>query len=188
MDLSNHTIPLIQWSVVIIASLAAAIFDLRTRRIPNLLTGSLMITGLMTALWVGGPAGLLDAIGGSILLAFPFVLLFVFADGGAGDAKLLGASGAWLGLHNSVIVLVAVSVSGIILAFGFALAKKRLAAVLTNLVRAAYHANALIVSRGRMTSSPSLMPRTEDMQTMPYGISILVGVCIAAGGVVIWHA
>ena len=45
--ITENKMVLLQWGVVIGASLAAAIFDLRERRIPNMLCGPLFIAGLI---------------------------------------------------------------------------------------------------------------------------------------------
>jgi prepilin signal peptidase PulO-like enzyme (type II secretory pathway) len=87
---------LFQWGVVFGTSLAAAIFDLRSKRIPNALTIPLLVAGLVWATWIGGLSGLGNAAAACFLLALPYVFLFLFAKGGAGDAKLMGAIGAWL--------------------------------------------------------------------------------------------
>ena len=100
-DITNETI--FQWSVVIVASLAAAAFDLRTRHIPNILTGPLLLSGLIWSGWHGGLAGLGDAAAACAVLAVPFVFMFLFCNGGAGDAKLMAGIGAWLGLAQSVV-------------------------------------------------------------------------------------
>ncbi len=187
----EHTIEPMQWAVVIGAALFAAASDLRTRRIPNLLTGPLFAAGLLWATWNHGLAGLGDAVIASVLLAGPYVLLFAFAGGGAGDAKLMGAIGAWLGVMAGLMVLVSVLLAGVILAVGFALAKRRFKVVLVNLARAAHEVTVVVFSifvRKKVTGSPSLMPRIQDLQTMPYGLAIFSGVCIAAGGVFAWHA
>ena len=93
----DHNMLPLQWGVVIGTALAAAVCDLRTRRVPNLLTGPIVLAGLAWGIWVGGWAGLADSVAGCLLLAIPYVLLFVFAGGGAGDAKLMGAIGSrWL--------------------------------------------------------------------------------------------
>ena len=73
-----------------------------------------------------------DALAACVMLALPYVVLFVFAGGGAGDAKLMGAIGTWLGLVNGVVALAAVAASGILLAVAFALARRRLLVVLMN--------------------------------------------------------
>ena len=114
MSPSDTAAVLLQWGVVIGASLVAAAFDLQTRRIPNALTMPLLLAGLIRAIWLGRLLGLADAAAACFLLAMPFVLLFVFAGGGAGDAKLMGAIGAWLGLAQGMRVLLCVAAAGII--------------------------------------------------------------------------
>ena len=94
-DFVSYTLP---WGVVLLTSLAGAVTDLHARRVPNRLTFPVLLGGLLWATYEGGAAGLADAAGACVLLALPFVLLFVLANGGAGDAKLMGALGAWLGV------------------------------------------------------------------------------------------
>ena len=77
---NHHLLPL-QWGVAIGTSLAAAVCDVRTRRVPNLLTGPMLLAGLSWGIWIGGWAGLADSAAGCLLLAIPYVLLFVFAGG-----------------------------------------------------------------------------------------------------------
>src|SRR5262249_54414726 len=88
------------WGVAIAASIVAATTDLRSRRIRKWLTAPVFICGLIWSAAAHGPWGLGDAFAASLLLAAPFVLLFLFAGGGAADAKLMGALGALLGLKN----------------------------------------------------------------------------------------
>ncbi len=74
---------ILQWGVVLGASCAAGLIDLRTRQIPNLLTFPMLLGGYAAAAWAGGVSGLADAGMASVLLSAPYVLLFVFAGGGA---------------------------------------------------------------------------------------------------------
>jgi prepilin peptidase CpaA len=176
----------LQWGVVLCASLAGAVSDIGTRRVPNWLTGPVLLGGLLYATWVGGAAGLADAASACVLLGLPYVLLFVFAGGGAGDAKLMGALGAWLGVRNAAVVLVAVAFAGILLSVGSALAKRRLTSVLVNLWRILHAAALFVFLRGRIEQSRDLLPATEDMQKVPYAVAIFLGVCMAAGGLLLW--
>ncbi len=178
----------LQWGVVIGASLVAALFDLAWRRIPNLLTGPVLLTGLFWAFLVGGLAGLADSALACGLLMLPFVLLFLLAGGGAGDAKLMGAVGCWLGVKNGLAALMVVCVVGIVLAVAFALAKGRMQAVLRNMAMMAFAGLFVVLGRGRPKDARALWPDSDKMQAMPYGVAIFSGVCLAALGVFLWRA
>lgn len=181
-----ETAPL-QWGVAIAVSLIAVVLDLRSRRIPNLLTGPALLAGLIWATTSAGFAGLCESLAGAVLIAAPYVILFALAGGGAGDAKLMGALGAWLGLVNGVIVLLAVALSGVILAVVYAVAKGRVGAVLAHVRQILRVAAFVVYRRGDKDATKGVMPKTEEMVTMPYGAAIFSGVCIAAGAVLIWH-
>ena len=140
------------------------------------MTGPVLLGGLVWAASIGGLAGLADATAGCLLLAFPYVLLFVFFGGGAGDAKLMAAVGAWLGVINGMVVLVSVLLSGLVLAVGFALVKKQFVSVLANVVRMVTIVALFPVLVGDGSGRPAgLLPRTQDMQKIPYAISIFAG-------------
>lgn len=176
--LTMHAVP---WAVVLCMSLVAAVFDLAVRRIPNLLTGPMVLAGLAWSTWAGGLGGLAGAIVAGVLLLLPFALLFVFAHGGAGDAKLMAAVGVWLGLRSGMAALVAVMLAGLVLAVAFSLRHKRLSTVLSNVQFLFWSWIAAAACRQRPTQGPP-----KDMQTMPYGLAIFVGLCAAAIGVWVW--
>jgi len=177
-----------QWAVVVGASLAGAVSDAKSRRISNRLTVPLLLSGLLWAGWLAGPAGLADAGAGCAVLALPCTLLFVFGGGGAGDAKLMGAVGAWLGVINSAIALVAISLCGISLALVYTLASKRVRPVLANIAVMTYQAAVTAMTRGKARAASPRPRQTMRMQTMPYGLAIFAGVCLAAGGALLWRA
>jgi prepilin peptidase CpaA len=179
--------PAIQWGIVLGASLVAAVTDARSRRIPNWLTGTVLVTGLVHAGIVGGGAGLLDAVASCLLMALPFVLLFAFAGGGAGDAKLMGALGTWLGLVYGTATLVAVSLSGVVLGLLYAALARRLGnvtATMTTLARGVVYP---LFGAGSLRDVPQLLPPVAESQTMPYGLAILSGVVLTAAGALLWH-
>ena len=81
--------------------------DWRTRRIPNWLTVPALFAGIAFNSAVWGWAGMKAALVGAGLglgLLLPFVLLRGL---GAGDWKLMGAMGAWLGTNNIILALLA---------------------------------------------------------------------------------
>lgn len=186
-NFDKTTVIAIQWGIVIGVSLVAAVLDLRTRRIPNTLTFPVLISGLVWAGWVGGLSGIANSVVVCLWLALPFLLLFIFFGGGAGDAKLMGSIGAWLGLSEGTIVLVCVMVAGIILSLCKAMINKKLKIVLTNVFMSFYtfiiciftcRTKQLAVSRdGSIVEADAL--------TIPYGTAIFAGVCVAGSLILI---
>jgi prepilin peptidase CpaA len=73
----------------------AAIFDIRQRRVPNWLTYSAALAALAFQISAGS---LSDGLVGALACGAIGILLYLVSRLGAGDAKLLIAIGAWLGL------------------------------------------------------------------------------------------
>ncbi len=175
-----------QWGIVIGASLAAAVIDLRTRRIPNMLTLPVLAAGLVWAGLTGGILGIANAAGACLLLALPFVFLFLFAGGGAGDAKLMGAIGAWLGFSQGVTALLCVVVAGIIFAVAKAAMHRRLKRVTANVFISFYNLMLFVMcfkTQGCVTNRNNIVVESDAL-IVPYGIAIFAGVC-TAGGIVL---
>lgn len=175
----------IEWAVAFAASLIALVTDLRARRIPNWLTGPLLLAGLVWAFVTGGLLGLGESLAACVALALPFVILFVFAGGGAGDAKLMGALGLWLGLRSGLYLLLAVVLAGALWGLGYALAKGRMEKVLRGSIS--------VVCRTFPPATPYLavwadekVPSQDEMLPMPYAVPIFLGVCVAMIGVALW--
>ncbi len=176
----------LQWGVAIGASLIAAVTDLISRRIPNVLTFTVLAVGLVFAFATQGFLGLGNAFAACLILAFPFVVLFAFAGGGAGDAKLMGAVGAWLGVTHGVIALATVCITGIFLAIFFALRSSRLKDALQRVSDILKGFFFVLASRSRLSDLKTFVPETTEMQKIPYGISIFLGVTLAAVGTFAW--
>jgi prepilin peptidase CpaA len=95
-----------------VALAAAVVSDVMRRRIPNPLVGAIAIGGFVHAFVLGGVRGLLAAVLGSI--AGLGLLFWQFRRGwmGAGDVKLLGALGSWVGMIGALSVFVLASLFG----------------------------------------------------------------------------
>ena len=181
----------VEWGAVAGASLAAALCDVRTGRIPNLLTLPVTFLGLVMAAWAGGAAELGLAVLGWVVLALPYMLLFLLGRGGAGDAKLMGALGVWLGLRSGLVVLVCVAGTGAALSvFKLALQPDR-CRILRRLAASLYVDLLVCVGHGGNWNllKPNPQERTPDdpdRLTIPYGLAIFLGVCLGAIVVHLW--
>ncbi|MFC1792085.1 prepilin peptidase [Planctomycetota bacterium] len=184
-DITNEKMVVFQWGVVIGASLLAALGDLKERRIPNALTFPVFVVGLIWATWVGGISGLAESAGTCALLALPYVFLFLFFGGGAGDAKLMGAIGAWLGFRQGLTVLACVAIAGGGLAIAKAIAQKKLKYVLTSVLVSFVNFILYLFTHRTMklADDQNEIKQSGDLD-IPYGVAIFAGVC--AGGGVIW--
>jgi prepilin peptidase CpaA len=187
-SLWNNEQVLLQWGAAIGASLAAALCDVRIRKIPNRLTGLFFLGGLLWAASVAGLQGLMDGLLGCAIMMLPYLLLFIFAGGGAGDAKMMGSLGMWLGTWNGLVALVTVAVSGAVLGVAYALSRRRARLLLGNLAQIGKAG--LYVASGALKAAEggNLLPEKDKCLPMPYGIAILAGVCLAAGGTYLWRA
>lgn len=184
-DITDEKLVVLQWGVVIGASLIAALSDLKEKRITNGLTLPLFVAGLIWSSWLGGLSGFAESVGMCVLLALPYVLMFLFFGGGAGDAKLMGAIGTWLGLKQGLIVLACVAIAGGILAIAKAIVQKRLRFLLTSvLVSFLGFVLPLFTQRKIQLADEQAEVKQTDSLDIPYGVAILAGVCF--GGAVVW--
>jgi prepilin peptidase CpaA len=151
------------------ASVAAAI-DLRTRRIPNILTAPAFALGLLLHFAAGGWKGM--GLAGMAGIAGGVVFLFFFLAGGmgAGDVKLMAAVSAIAGPSHVIELLLTTAIAGGVLALGIAAARGRLRATLGNV-------GTLIGHHGSMglMPHPDLNVQTPGTLRLPYGIAIAAG-------------
>ena len=180
-----------QWGIVIVASLAAAISDVRAGKIPNRLTLPLTGAALAYTAWEYGWSGLGEAIGVCAALALPYVILFLMAGGGAGDAKMMGMVGAWLGLEAGLVVLVCVAAVGAVLALVKMLAHRQRRTLFRNLWVSLYVFVVAVCSGPRgwrlLRGEPGEATTEQTLQvTVPYGVPIFAGVCMGAVAMHVW--
>lgn len=115
--------PIISYLVVV--TLVASIIDFRSLRIPNWLTYSALAVGISYFSIIKGYEGFLFSLAGA---AAGFGLLFlpyIVGGTGAGDVKLMGAVGSFLGAHGVFMVFILSCIFGGVYAL-FLLASKGL--------------------------------------------------------------
>jgi prepilin peptidase CpaA len=121
-------------SAVVAISLIACVTDLRTRRIPNLLTFGAALAGLVAHTALDGAAGALTAGGGWFTGLIIFLPFFALGGMGGGDVKLLAALGAWLGPYETLYLALYSGVAGGVLAVAVAFSRGYLRAALANIL------------------------------------------------------
>ncbi len=103
-----------------------AICDVRTRRIPNWLTGSGILAGLLLHLGLGGWRSLSSAAAGGLLAGTIFLLFYLAGGMGAGDVKLIAAVCCLAGLSAVAGILLGTALLGGLFAMLLALLRHRL--------------------------------------------------------------
>ena len=87
---------------VLLVGLVACVTDLKSRRIPNVLTFGASGAALVFWTWSAGAAGLGLSVAGWAVGCALFVPWFMLGGMGAGDVKLLAALGAWVGPRDAL--------------------------------------------------------------------------------------
>ncbi len=148
----------------------ATIVDIRTRRIPNVLTATMAGAGVGLA--VAGLDGVSPAASMGGLLVGLLLMLPGHALGatGAGDVKLMAAVGAIVGVHMVVTAFLFTAIAGGVLAVAVALRRRRLTDTLAG--------------TGRLITAPTELPReirdATHVSRFAYGPAIAIGSVIAA--------
>ena len=101
------------------AALAVA-SDLRTRRIPNVLTFGAAAAAIGFSAFEGGGDGTLAALFAWFVGAALFFPFFALGGMGAGDVKLLAALAAWLGPADAVYLAFFAAIAGGVIALAVA--------------------------------------------------------------------
>jgi len=96
----------------LMAALAFAWLDLRTRRIPNSLTLSTALVGLGFQWGYGGWGGLVNGLGGLAVGFGLLVLPYALGGVGAGDVKALAALGAWMNPGQTMYLFCYMALAG----------------------------------------------------------------------------
>src|SRR5574341_847903 len=152
------------------AAIAGAGIDLRTGRIPNMLTAATAATGL--ALGAAGIAGtsLAAAAAGGVLGAGLMLPGHLVGGTGAGAVKLMGALGTLLGPRGVFLAFLASAIAGGVLAFAHAWRRQRMGVTVARTVRLATGAP------GARAQVDAAAPHTR----FAYGPAIAAGAIVAA--------
>lgn len=162
------------WILPAIVAAIAGYTDYRWRRIPNWLTVPGLVLGIavnsIARGWAGTKASLLGA-GLGLLILLPFVLVRSL---GAGDWKLVGALGAFLGPQHLITVLFATLLIAGVMALVLVVWKKRVRQTLRNIWRLL---GALVSLR--LPGQDVSLDNPEALK-IPFGIALAISMILYA--------
>lgn len=149
--------------------LAATAVDIRTRRIPNLLTAAMAAAGLTLAALGASGTSIAGAMLGFLIGLLLMVPGHALGATGAGDVKLMAAVGAVVGPDAVIVAFLCTAVTGGVLAVLVAMRRGRLLAT--------------IEGTGRLIAAPGEAKRTIEAPAranrFAYGPAIAVGSMLA---------
>ena len=159
---------MLQFTVLAAALATAVVIDVRTRRIPNWLTGALAAAGLGMSFGGGAvtPAQAVLGLLAGLLLMLPGHLI---GATGAGDVKLMAAVGAVVGPGTALRAVVFTALAGGILAVLVAARRGRLSETV-------YGSTLLVTSP--VSSRPAINATTRPNR-FAYGPAIAIGTLLS---------
>lgn len=107
-----HTSNIIYTLTALCIAGVASAFDLRTRRIPNRLTGYSLLAGLILHLLLGGWSQVGISLLGGLIAGAVFLMFYLAGGMGAGDVKLMTSVACMVGYHSVLQLLVATAIIG----------------------------------------------------------------------------
>lgn len=163
----------------------AAVIDWRSRRIPNWLTFSLILTGAVQSFLPGGAISPGAAGQGFLLGAGLTFALFALGALGAGDVKLMAGVGAWMGPGVTLKIFLVEAILGLIIVLAQAAWSGRLTALFRNSAVIAIsfaHMGDLGVDHATQTGQSN----SSIEKPLPYAVPVLLATLIVLGMSIKW--
>jgi prepilin peptidase CpaA len=167
-------IPIYAIKLLLLLPLAAIViyYDVRFRRIPNLVVVSALVAGLSINTSFLGFAGALSSLKGLGLAFLPMFLMHIFGALGAGDVKLFAAIGAVVGVALVPTTFVVVVMLGAILAVYSMVRSGTVFSTLHGVLR-------IFVGILPGWEMPRFAMPSDRRHTIPYGVAIMIGSVIS---------
>ncbi len=168
------TVPLL---VVIVATMVAAVTDIRRFKVYNLLTVPLLLSGLIFHAATEGLAGVSGSLLGALFGFGSLLMIYVMGGMGAGDVKLMAGVGAWLGLPLTFYVLIASSLAAGVFAVGLLVVSRSVSETWLNLQILAFRLSTLGRHLGSEDRLETEMKRADHRRRLiPFAAMVALGV------------
>ena len=160
------------WTLCILLPFLAILCwqDCKYRRLPNALTLSLAVLGILWRFAFGSLGGLVDGLLGGLVCALFLLLPFLMKGAGGGDLKMIAAVGIFTGLRYCCAEMLFISLTGLFLGlvmmtFGW-VKSSRLKHWLHVFFDWRYD---------RKKGAESLPPKSDEKERVPFGVAIALG-------------
>lgn len=157
-------------STALLCATIASVTDVRSRRIPNWLTGPAIIAGLVIHLVLEGWSSAVLALAAAAVGGGIFLLFHIAGGMGAGDVKLMTAIACVVGFHSLVPVLAMTAIMGGVFALCLAIARGKLKETIFNISSLMNHHRV-----AGLTPHPYINLDNRQTLRLPYAIAIAAG-------------
>jgi prepilin peptidase CpaA len=173
-QLQSFDISILQLVALAVLLLVATVVDVRERRIPNWLVATGLVVAISFHALAPHGEGIFFALSGLAVGLATLLPMYVLRVMGAGDVKLMGMIGAFLGMSEVLGVVLASMVAGGVFALAMAVGKRMLPQLFANLrgMLFMYHI-------GQVTGEKAIpMSPAASVGNMPYAAAITVGTLV----------
>ena len=165
--------------VLLVMLLAAAVFDVLYRRIPNWLTVAGVVLGIAMNTLIGAPeAGLVFSLIGLAVAFGIYLALYALRAMGAGDVKLMAAIGALVGWERWFGIFFVTALVGGVMALILVVARGRLKKTLFNV---SFILNEMKSARPAYLKNEELDVKNKKALGLPHGAVIAVSAVFYLG-------
>ncbi len=151
-------------------AIGAAVQDLRTKKIPDWLTGSGFVIGFLMHLILGGFVQVAGAVLAGLVSGLLFLVLYLAGGMGLSDVKLIAATGCIVGISSIKDVLLASVFLGSILSLALAAKHGMVRKTIRNVfILLAHHTEHGLVAH------PELNGSSPEALRLPFALPIALG-------------
>jgi prepilin peptidase CpaA len=158
-------------AVLAVLVVCACVVDVRTHRIPNRLVVSGAILGFLSQVLMPGQGEWASSLGGMAIGMAVLIPMYVLRAMGAGDVKMMGMVGAFVGPTGVLAVALLTFLAGGVLALAYALRKGAVLQMFQNVKEMLFGAVVNVAAGGPAhVDAPAV-----SVGRLPYGLAIAVG-------------
>jgi prepilin peptidase CpaA len=174
MSVLSQVIPIV---AVTAGVLIAAVTDVWKFKVYNVLTFPLLVSGMLFHAWTAGWPGLGFSMSGAACGLGILLTFYVLGGLGAGDVKLLGGIGAWLGVHLTLQVLLIAGLAVGIYSLVLLALRGGVKNALTHVAIAAYQAKNLTLHlRSSERVEEVVLAKDRRRRLIPFALMVAMAV------------